>query len=220
MRECKTAHLAFASTSPTLKSVLAMSPDEPSESKQRLVVCSHAGGLSGCSWEPNSGPHGTKPSWRAGGHHTWPSYPATPADSLSTARPLGELIRGHLWPAWLQTHDGAQQGSDRLIWRRRTTQLIHRCECSVAQSPPILCDPMDCSPPGSPVHGILQARLLEWVAMPSSRGSFWPRARTPVSYICIGRWVVYHWCHLGSPPKSLPIMKYYLFLWFKMPILS
>ena len=36
----------------------------------------------------------------------------------------------------------------------------------------ILCHPMDCSPPGSPVHGILQARRLEWVAMPSSRGSF------------------------------------------------
>ena len=34
-----------------------------------------------------------------------------------------------------------------------------------------LCDPMDCSPPGSSVHGILQARILEWVAMPSFRGS-------------------------------------------------
>ena len=34
---------------------------------------------------------------------------------------------------------------------------------------PTLCDPMDCSPPGSSVHGILQARILEWVAMPSSR---------------------------------------------------
>ena len=34
-----------------------------------------------------------------------------------------------------------------------------------------LCDPMDCSPPGSSVHGILQARILAWVAMPSSRGS-------------------------------------------------
>ena len=38
-----------------------------------------------------------------------------------------------------------------------------------------LCDPMDCSPPGSSVHGILQARMLEWVAMPSSRGSSQPR---------------------------------------------
>ena len=37
-----------------------------------------------------------------------------------------------------------------------------------------LCDPMDCSPPGSSVHGILQARILEWVAMPSSKRSSWP----------------------------------------------
>ena len=42
--------------------------------------------------------------------------------------------------------------------------------CLVAQSCPTLCDPMDCSLPGSSVHGILQARILEWVAMPSSRG--------------------------------------------------
>ena len=40
------------------------------------------------------------------------------------------------------------------------------------QSSPTLCDPVDCSPPGSSVHGILQARILEWVAMPSSRGIF------------------------------------------------
>ena len=42
--------------------------------------------------------------------------------------------------------------------------------------------PYDCSPPGSSVHGILQARILEWSAMPSSRGSSWPRDRTCVSY--------------------------------------
>ena len=40
-----------------------------------------------------------------------------------------------------------------------------------AQSCLTLCDSMDCSPPGSSVHGILQARILEWVAMPSTRGS-------------------------------------------------
>ena len=39
------------------------------------------------------------------------------------------------------------------------------------QSCPALCDPMDCSPPGSSVHGILQARILEWVAVPFSRAS-------------------------------------------------
>ena len=46
-----------------------------------------------------------------------------------------------------------------------------------------LCDSMDCSPPGSSVHGILQARTLEWIAIPFSRGSSWPRDWTQVSYI-------------------------------------
>ena len=53
-----------------------------------------------------------------------------------------------------------------------------------------LCNPMDCSPPGSPVHGIFQARILEWVAISSSRGSSQPRDWTHVS--CIGRWILYH----------------------------
>ena len=58
--------------------------------------------------------------------------------------------------------------------------------CLVAQLCLTLCDPMDCSPPGSSVHGILQARILEWVAMPSSRGSSWPRDGTQVSHIAGG----------------------------------
>ena len=49
------------------------------------------------------------------------------------------------------------------------------------QSCPTLCDPMDCSPPGSSVHGILQARILEYVTMPSSGGSSQPRDPTHVS---------------------------------------
>ena len=48
----------------------------------------------------------------------------------------------------------------------------------VTQSCPTLCDPMDCSLPGSSVHGILQARILEWVAISFSRGSSRPRDRT------------------------------------------
>ena len=51
-------------------------------------------------------------------------------------------------------------------------------------------DPMDCSPSGSSVLGISQARLLEWVAIFCSRGSSWPRDRTWVS--CIGRQMLYH----------------------------
>ena len=50
---------------------------------------------------------------------------------------------------------------------------------------------MDYSPPGFSVHGISQARILEWVAMPSSRGSSQPRDRSSVS--CIGRRILYHW---------------------------
>ena len=53
----------------------------------------------------------------------------------------------------------------------------------VAQLCPTLCNPVDCSPPGSSVHGILQARILEWVAISFSRGSSQPRDRTQVSRI-------------------------------------
>ena len=60
----------------------------------------------------------------------------------------------------------------------------------------IPCDPMDCSPPGSSVHWILQARILEWVAMPSSRGSFQPRDLVHISWV--GRWILYPLDHLGS----------------------
>ena len=60
--------------------------------------------------------------------------------------------------------------------------------------------PMDCSPPGSSVHGILQARILEQVAISFSRGSSRPRDRTYISYVsCIGRRVLYHQRHPGSP---------------------
>ena len=68
--------------------------------------------------------------------------------------------------------------------------MISKC-CLVAQLCPILCDPMDCSPPGSSVHGIFQARIPEWVAISSSRGSSQLRDRTHVS--CIGRCILYHW---------------------------
>ena len=49
---------------------------------------------------------------------------------------------------------------------------------------------MDCSQPGSSVHGILQARILEWVDIPFFRGSSWPRDRTQT--FCDGRWILYH----------------------------
>ena len=76
------------------------------------------------------------------------------------------------------------------------------------------CDPMDFSLSGSSVHGIFQARILERVAMPSSRESSWPRDRTFI--FCIGRQVIYllnHWGFprgCGEPPKSPGIKKWAL----------
>ena len=55
--------------------------------------------------------------------------------------------------------------------------------CLIAQSYPTLCNPMDCSPSGFSVHGFLQGRILEWIAMPSSRASSQTRDRTQVSHI-------------------------------------
>ena len=53
---------------------------------------------------------------------------------------------------------------------------------------------MNCSAPGSSVHGIFQASMLEWVGIYSSKGSFWPRDQTGVSSVfCIGRQIPYHW---------------------------
>ena len=62
---------------------------------------------------------------------------------------------------------------------------------SVVQSCLILCDPLDCRLPGFSVHGISQARMLEWVAISSSRGSSWPRDGIHIS--CAGRWILHRW---------------------------
>ena len=70
---------------------------------------------------------------------------------------------------------------------------------SVSQSCLSLCDPMDCSPPSSSVHGIPQTRTAGWVAMPSSRGSSQLRDQTHVSCVsCFGKWVL----HLGRVQKG------------------
>ena len=74
---------------------------------------------------------------------------------------------------------------------------VYACVCAhLLQSRWTLCNLMDCGLLGSSVHGILQARILECIAMPSSKGSSWPRNWTRISYVsCIGRWVLYHWSH-------------------------
>ena len=77
--------------------------------------------------------------------------------------------------------------------------------CLVSQSCPTLRDLMDCSLPGSSVHEISQARILEWVAISCSRGSSQPRGGAQVS--CIGRWILHRQRHLESPFQPLVIKR-------------
>ena len=69
------------------------------------------------------------------------------------------------------------------IWRKPLIQLQRGCCCLVSKLCPTLCDTMDCSPPGSSVPVILQTRLLEWVAMPSSTGSSQLKDPTHISHV-------------------------------------
>ena len=83
-----------------------------------------------------------------------------------------------------------------------------------AKSPQLhltLCDPMDCSSPDSSVHGILQARILERVAMPSSRGSSQPRERTCIACnSCIAGGFCTCWVSREAPPGNILGLKLYL----------
>ena len=69
----------------------------------------------------------------------------------------------------------------------------------------LFCDSMDCSPPGSSDHGISRVRILEWVAISSSRGASRPRNWTHVSYV--GRWILYHWATWAAQEMVIPKFK-------------
>ena len=71
------------------------------------------------------------------------------------------------------------------------------CVCVCVLVTVTLCDPMECSPPDSSVYRILQARLLEWVAIPFSEGSSWPRDQTQVS--CIAGMLFAIWATREAP---------------------
>ena len=92
------------------------------------------------------------------------------------------------------------------IRRNNTFCLISLLsESEVAQSCPTLCNPIDCSPPGSSFHGILQSRILEWVAISLSRESSPPKDQTQVSCIAGRRfnlWATY----LAGLTKTLSIL--------------
>ena len=86
-------------------------------------------------------------------------------------------------------------------------------ESEVAQSCPILCDPMDCSLPGSSVRGIFQSRILEWVALSFYRRSSWPRDWTRVSRMVARRFTIWatmevRW-QVGINPRQVSAVSRY-----------
>jgi len=115
--------------------------------------------------------------------------------------PVNDLVCIFKKPVWASSEKRRPHSLDILLcnyWSFKTC-----CCCSSGTKSCItVCNPVDCSPPGSSVHGISQTRILQWVAIPFSRGSPWPRDRTHVS--CIGRWILYHWA----------IKKFYFTLFF------
>ena len=93
------------------------------------------------------------------------------------------------------------------MWEKALSQdkTLEGMHAKSLQSCPTLCDPMDCSPPGPSVHGILQARILKWVAIPSSSKSSQPRDRTQVFMSTgTGSQFLYHWRRLSTlwPTKT------------------
>ena len=101
--------------------------------------------------------------------------------------------------------NGARQGGDAIqlsiviSWFWIPSIHFHFNLCC-AQSCLTLCNPMDCSPPGFFVHGIFQARILEWVAISYSGGSFQPRDRTHICLLHLMHWQV------GSLPLAPPLL--------------
>ena len=94
---------------------------------------------------------------------------------------------------WTEQPDGLQSTALQRVrhdWSDLAHGHINKCVL-VAQSCLTLYGPMYCSPPGTSAHGILQARILEWVAIPFSRGSLWPRGWTWVSCFAGGFFIIH-----------------------------
>ena len=133
---------------------------------------------------------------------SWPEDQTCVSVSPALAGRL--LTTSATWESWKQaaknllmhtTKDKSQQEHNK--WTLKFPRLLVSISetptglCFVAQSCTTLCNPMACSPPGSSVHRALQARILEWITMPSSRGSFQPRNQTQVSCIASGFFTVW-----------------------------
>ena len=123
----------------------------------------------------------------------WP--PCSPKWDLLLSKPWCTGER-----AWAERGVGTSSNTDDQRVKKTWKKVI------VNQSCPTLYNSMDCSLPGSSVHEISQARILEWFAISFSRGSSLPRDWTHVS--CIGRQILYHWAIKEAPCVNYHVLKY------------
>ena len=119
------------------------------------------------------------------GHGLWPTTLLHPWDFPGKNTGVGcHFLLQRIFPT-----QGSNLGLPhcrQMLYHLTTREVTHYKPSEVSQSCPTLCDPMDCSLPRSSIHGIFQARVLEWIAISFSRGPSLPRDQTRVSCI-VGR---------------------------------
>ena len=126
-------------------------------------------------------------------------------------RKLQEMVKNR--EAWRAAVHGVAKSQTRLSDWTATTNSLLELKVLAAQSWMTLCDPMSCDLPGPFVHGILQARILEWVAILFSRGSSWSRDQTWLSWIA-GRfltiWATGKSIRVSNSPYYFSCSNYYV----------
>ena len=129
------------------------------------------------------------------------SISSNPLNLFFTSTLHQDLVSTLLWHSWINILSAIIVLGTCV--HAKLLQLLY-VHAKFLQSCPTLCDSMDSTLPGSFVHGILQAWILEWVAMPSSKGSSWPRDWTCISYVsCISRQASLPLVLPGKPIRKL-----------------
>ena len=116
-------------------------------------------------------------------------------------RPRGEICVSTGREGSLGCEEGVNRSQKSVQEQLRSLRISYMFPFAARSQPAVVsdCDSVDCSPPSSYVHGVFQARILEWIAISSSRGSSHPNDQTVISCVsCIGRQILLPLSYLGS----------------------